>query len=266
MPVMKRLFYNGTEYTLARACPKIPVALFSLIIFTGCGWFMEITGLGGRESSFNVSIIPGEIYEGQQARVNVKFFGEADEAKSITWSLREAQSEALASNAEFVEVEGAHTLLGTSVYEFRITSRPDSGISGSKLYKLVVTSDGYSSDVELKVLEAASVSTVSITSTPNNGYVSLANHSNYIVNGLCSSPGHNVKLTAEVGGAEVSGVGLCESDSSWSIPLDFSGVAADGLVMLTATHAGDSGSIATTSITIKRTQLLRVLPLQVQRR
>ena len=252
MPVMKRLFYNGTEYTLARACPKIPVALFSLIIFTGCGWFMEITGLGGRESSFNVSIIPGEIYEGQQARVNVKFFGEADEAKSITWSLREAQSEALASNAEFVEVEGAHTLLGTSVYEFRITSRPDSGISGSKLYKLVVTSDGYSSDVELKVLEAASVSTVSITSTPNNGYVSLANHSNYIVNGLCSSPGHNVKLTAEVGGAEVSGVGLCESDSSWSIPLDFSGVAADGLVMLTATHAGDSGSIATTSITIKK--------------
>lgn len=231
---------------------KIVVVLFSLINFTGCGWFMKISNMSSEQpSSILVTVTPNEIYEGQQARVIVKLLSDAGGAKNISWSLKEAVSENLATSGEFLEVEGALTVSGTTPYEFRITSKPDSGISGSKLFKLVVTSEGNSIDLDLKVLEAASVSTVSITSTSNSGYVSLSNQSNYVVGGFCSSAGSNVRLVADIGGEEVTGTSQCQTDLTWSIPLNFSGVAADGVVTLTATHAGSSG-VATTALNINK--------------
>ncbi len=229
-----------------------PISFFFVVIsLSSCGWLKDIAELE-REVAFSVSINPGQIYEGQQAKVNVKLTKEYGEAKSISWKLLEKNSEALATSSDFVEVQGSLTLSGTTAKQFTITSKPGSISSGSKDFKLIVESQGVTSDFDLSVLDSGNNSTISITSAENSGFVNISNQGAYTVSGVCSTSGSDVNLVGEIGAESSSGVVACASDFTWSVDLDFSSVVTEGAVTLTATHAGDAGSIAATTLQITK--------------
>ncbi len=231
----------------------LTLAFFLVSHLSACNWLVNVTNVNSESSSpaFILVVTPNEIYWGQQAQVVVTPLGRVEDEKKFSWNLQE-ENGSLATNAEFFEVEGSFALSGETPHEFRITSRPNNGLTGGKVYNLIVSSGGYSSKVKLKVIGVSDVATVVITSTPNNGYVSSANLSSYAVGGLCSSPGNYVNLIAKIGGEEAFGSDVCQPDSTWSIPLDFSDVSTEGTAILTATHAGSSGSVATTTLSIKK--------------
>lgn len=238
---------TGPGHLMFKCC----MLMLVLMTLSGCKWLQGMAELE-RDVAFSVSIHPGQIYAGQQARVQVKLMREYSEAKAISWSLREADTELLAADSDFVEVQGILSLSGTSSKEFKVTSRPGSVSSGSKHFKLVLSAQGAASEFDLVVMDSGTSSTISITSAQNSGYVNAANQSSYTVSGVCSGSGSDVNLVGEIGGQSASGVTSCLAGLTWSMDLDFSSVTNEGAVTLTATHAGGAGSIAATTLQITK--------------
>ncbi|MAV90268.1 MAG: hypothetical protein CL676_02530 [Bdellovibrionaceae bacterium] len=230
---------------------KSVVLAFIVASLSSCGWLKDIAELE-REVSFSVAINPGQIYEGQQAKVNVKLNKDYGEAKSISWKLIEDSSGNMATNTDFVETQGNLIISGTTAKEFTITSKPGSISSGSKAFKLIMTAQGVETEFDLSVLDSGNNNTISITSAENSGFVNISNQNSYTVSGVCSSSGSDVNLLAEISGQDTSGVIPCDSGLTWSIDLDFTGVTNEGAVTLTATHAGDGGTIASTTLQVTK--------------
>ena len=204
-----------------------------------------------REVPFAVSINPSSIYEGQQASIEVRLMKDYNEAKTVTWKIKQADG-SLALGTDFVDITGAVALAGTSANTFQVTSKPGSVASGSKSFKLSLSSGEFSAEFDLIVRDSGSSSTVAITSTDNAGYINLANRANYTVSGVCSTVAGSVTLVADVSGDEISNSVNCAANLTWSIPLNFSSVVSDGTVNLTVTHVGGAGSIAATTLQIQK--------------
>ena len=193
---------------------KSVVLAFIVASLSSCGWLKDIAELE-REVSFSVAINPGQIYEGQQAKVNVKLNKDYGEAKSISWKLIEDSSGNMATNTDFVETQGNLIISGTTAKEFTITSKPGSISSGSKAFKLIMTAQGVETEFDLSVLDSGNNNTISITSAENSGFVNISNQNSYTVSGVCSSSGSDVNLLAEISGQDTSGVIPCDSGLTW---------------------------------------------------
>ena len=225
------------------------LALSSLVFFSSCGWIEGMAGLE-RKIAFSVTVTPTQIYEGQQAHVTIAL---ADDygTKDVSWSLYQNDSTTLAPNSDFVAVQGSVSLSATNSKDFYITSLPNSVPSGtSKTYTLTFTSKGMTKTFPISVMDSGTSSTVSIVSTGNGGFVNSANAASYPVSGVCSTVGSDVNLSAQVGSQTTSGVVACSASYTWSINLNFSSVSTDGSVTLTATHAGDGGTLGATSMQV----------------
>ncbi|MBX2993190.1 MAG: SUMF1/EgtB/PvdO family nonheme iron enzyme [Bdellovibrionaceae bacterium] len=239
---------------LSHALARVPTYILSastLFFFSGCGWLQQISELD-REVTFSATITPAQIYEGQQAKVQVNLSKNYEGEKIISWTLYEEGTQSLATTSDFVEVQGSVSLSGTSAKDFTITSKPGSIASGSKQFKVVLTTENSSQSFNISVLDSGTTSTISITSALNSGYVNNANKANYTVSGVCSTAGSDVNLVAEIGGQSTSGVVPCSVSLDWSINLNFSAVTNDGPVTLSATHAGGGGTLGATSLQIQK--------------
>ena len=229
---------------------KYFVAISTLFFFSGCGWLQNMSDLD-RSVTFSATITPAQIYEGQQAKIQVNLSKDYEKSKTVSWAVYE-DTGSLASTSDFVAVQGGVDLTGTGAQEFTITSKPGSISSGSKQFKIVLTSENSSQSFNFSVLDSGTTSTVSITSAQNSGYVNLSNRTSYAVTGVCSTIGSDVNLVAQISGQSTSGVVACSGTLDWSINLDFSSVTNDGSVTLSATHAGGGGTLGATSLQIQK--------------
>jgi hypothetical protein len=77
------------------------IPLIAVFFTAGCGLQVNLD----RQVPFSVTIIPGQIYEGGQAQIELEVIGNFQNAQKVDWRILANEND-MASQSEFVSING----------------------------------------------------------------------------------------------------------------------------------------------------------------